>query len=249
MGGRFIIVEGIDGTGKSTLVKLLADALKARGRKVLLTHEPTDLPSGKLILERLSTPGFKASPHEWLGMFVTDRRMNIDTIVKPALMQGKDVIQDRSMYSTLVYQGAMGISERDILKRHEGWHPTPDLLVILDIAPRFGLARTRKRSLGLGQRWVKQQGQKYMFADGDAPQSTEKLHFLQEIRKRYGRIKGDFVMHLPVRKRAGDDWEDKTSEELCEEVISELDLRSNPRDYIDERRYSPSAGTSNDDAS
>ena len=43
-----------------------------RAREVLLTHEPTDLPSGKLILERLSTPGFKASPHEWLGMFVTE---------------------------------------------------------------------------------------------------------------------------------------------------------------------------------
>jgi dTMP kinase len=238
MQGRFIIIEGIDGTGKSTLVKLLAEALAARGRDVLLTHEPTDLPSGKLILERLSTRGFKATPHEWLGMFVTDRRMNIDTIVKPALKQGKDVIQDRSMYSTLVYQGAMGVPEAEILKRHEGWHPKPDLLVILDIAPRFGLARTRRRSMGMGQRWVKQEGQKYMFADGDAPQSTEKLHFLQEIRRRYGRIRGDFVLHLPVREKAGAEWVDKTSRQLRDEVLHELDLRSNPREVIDERRYS-----------
>jgi hypothetical protein len=119
----------------------------------------------------------------------------------------------------------MGVPEDDILKRHAGWHPSPDLLVILDIAPRFGLARTRKRSLGLGQRWVKQEGQKYMFTDGDAPQSTEKLHFLQEIRKRYGRIKGDFVLHLPVRRKAGDDWVDKTSVELRDEVLSALDAR------------------------
>lgn len=221
--GRFLIIEGIDGTGKSTLVELVANALTARGRDVLRTHEPTDLPTGKFILERLGTPGFKASPWEWLGMFVADRRMNIDTIVKPALKAGSDVIQDRSMYSTLVYQGAMGVPEEDILKRHAGWHPKPDLLVILDIAPRFGLARTRKRSLGLGQRWVKQEGQKYMFTDGDAPQSTEKLHFLQEIRKRYNRIKGDFVLHLPVRRKAGDDWVDKTSEELCDEVLRALD--------------------------
>jgi dTMP kinase len=238
MDGRFIIIEGIDGTGKSTLVTLLAEALRKRGRDVLLTHEPTDLPSGKLILERLSTRGFKASPHEWLGMFVTDRRMNIDTIVKPALMRGRDVIQDRSMYSTLVYQGAMGVPEGEILKRHAGWHPKPDLLVILDIAPRFGLARTRKRSMGAGQRWVRQPGQKYMFTDGDAPQTTEKLHFLQEIRKRYKRIKGDFVLHLPVRKKKGDDWVDKSPEQLRDEVLKELDLRSNPREYIDERRYS-----------
>lgn len=238
MTGRFIIIEGIDGTGKSTLVKLLARALRSRGRDVLLTHEPTDLPSGKLILERLSTKGFKASAWEWLGLFVADRRANIDTIVKPALRRGQDVIQDRSMYSTLVYQGAMGVPEDEILKRHAGWHPTPDLLVILDIAPRFGLARTRKRSMGAGQRWVQQPGQKYMFADGDAPQSTEKLHFLQEIRKRYNRIKGDFVLHLPVRKKVNDDWVDRTTEELRDEILRELDLRSNPREYIDAHRYS-----------
>lgn len=237
MSGRFIIIEGIDGTGKSTLVTLLADALKQRGCKVKLTHEPTALPSGKLILERLSTRGFKATPEEWLGMFVTDRRMNIDQIVKPALKQGFDIIQDRSMYSTLVYQGAMGIDEEEILKRHAGWHPKPDLLVILDIAPRFGLARTRKRTLGVGQRWVRQDGQKYMFADGDAPQSTEKLGFLQEIRRRYRRIKGDFVLHLPVRKKVKGEWIDRPSEELCDAVLEELDFRANPRKHIDDRRY------------
>lgn len=240
MRGRFIIIEGIDGTGKSTLVKLVSDALAARGRQVLTTQEPTGLPSGKLILERLSAPGFKASPWEWLGMFVTDRRMNIDTIVKPALESGCDVVQDRSMYSTLVYQGAMGIPPREIMKRHEGWHPQPDLLVILDIAPRFGLARTRKRSLGVGQRWVGQPGQKYMFADGDAPQSTEKLNFLQEIRKRYRRIKGDFVFRLPVRRKAKPEWVDKTPEELRDEILAELDLRTNPREVIDAKRYSKS---------
>ena len=240
MQGRFIIIEGIDGTGKSTLVKLVAAALKARGRKVLLSHEPTNLPSGKLILERLATPGFKASPWEWLGMFVTDRRMNIDTIVKPALASGHDVIQDRSMYSTLVYQGAMGIPPREIMKRHEGWHPQPDLLVILDIAPRFGLARTRKRSLGVGQRWVGQPGQKYMFSDGDAPQSTEKLNFLQDIRKRYRRIKGEFVFRLPVRKKARPEWIDKTPQELCDEIMAELEIRTSPREVIDAKRYSGS---------
>jgi dTMP kinase len=237
MTGRFIIVEGIDGTGKSTLVKLITQALRARGRDVLLTQEPTDLPSGKLILERLSTPGFKASPWEWLGLFVADRRANIDTIVKPALAQGRDVIQDRSMYSTLVYQGAMGVPEEEILKRHAGWHPKPDLLVILDIAPRFGLARTRKRSMGVGQRWVKQAGQKYMFTDGDAPQSTEKLQFLQEIRRRYRRIRGDFVLHLPVRAKVRGNWVDRTPEELRDEVLARLDLQADPRGYIDARRY------------
>jgi dTMP kinase len=225
MTGRFIIIEGIDGTGKSTLARLVGDALQARGRKVLLTHEPSDLPSGKLILERLASGEFATTAHEWMGMFIADRRLSIDTIVNPALKAGTDVVQDRSMYSTLVYQGAMGVPDEEILKRHSGWHPVPDLLVILDIAPRFGLARTRKRSLGIGQRWVRQAGQKYMFKDGDAPQSTEKLHFLQEIRKRYDRIKGDFVLHLPVRRKDGD-WVDKTSEELRDEVLAALDKRA-----------------------
>jgi dTMP kinase len=237
MTGRFIIMEGIDGTGKSTLARLVADALEQRGRRVKLTREPSSLPSGKLILERLATGSFATTAHEWLGMFVTDRRESIDTIVKPALAQGMDVIQDRSMYSTLVYQGAMGVPEDEILRRHDGWHPKPDLLVILDIAPRFGLARTRKRSLGYGQRWVRQMGQKYMFKDGDAPQSTEKLRFLQEIRRRYARIKGDFVIHLPARRKQGKDWIDRTPQELRDEVLKELDARFAPREFIDERRY------------
>lgn len=240
--GRFIVIEGIDGTGKSTLALKLADALRARGRQVLLTNEPSKLPSGKMILERLTDKSMKLTAHEWLGMFVVDRRMNIDTIVKPALERGADVIQDRSFYSTLVYQGEMGISASDILKRHEGWHPVPDLVVILDIAPRFGLARTRKRTLGVGQRYVRQQGQKYIFKDGDAPQSTEKLNFLQSIRRRYARIKGPNIAHLSVREHEGEDWRDKTTDELVVEVLHELDIRSNPREVIDNQRYAGNSG-------
>ncbi|MBK9973921.1 MAG: dTMP kinase [Planctomycetes bacterium] len=242
MRGRFIVIEGIDGTGKSTLAAQLADALRVRGRQVLLTNEPSKLPSGKLILERLTDKSMKLTAHEWLGMFVVDRRMNIDTIVKPALERGTDVIQDRSFYSTLVYQGEMGISASEVLKRHEGWHPTPDLVVILDIAPRFGLARTRRRTLGLGQRFVRQQGQKYIFKDGDAPQTTEKLNFLQSIRRRYARIKGPHVAHISVREHEGEDWRDKSTPELVEEVLHELDLRTNPREVIDNKRYADKSG-------
>ncbi len=240
MAGRFIVIEGIDGTGKSTLANKLAAALRARGRDVLLTNEPTKLPCGQLIIERLADPSMKLSAYEWLGMFVADRRMNIDTIVKPALARGADVIQDRSFYSTLVYQGEMGVSAAEVLKRHEGWHPVPDLVVILDIAPRFGLARTRKRTLGVGQRFIRQMGQKYMFKGGDAPQSTEKLSFLQRIRRRYARIKGPHVAHINVRRKAGKDWEDKTTDELVAEVMGELEKRTAPREYIDARRYAPS---------
>jgi len=241
MRGRFIVIEGIDGTGKSTLAQRLADALRARGRDVLITNEPTRLPSGKLISERLADPSTKLTAWEWLGMFVADRRMNIDTVVKPALERGADVIQDRSLYSTLVYQGEMGVPAAEILKRHEGWHPTPDLVVILDLAPRFGLARTRKRTLGVGQRWIRQQGQKWIFKGGDAPQTTEKLDFLQRIRRRYARIKGPNVVHLNVRARE-DDWRDKSPDELAAEVLHELNARSNPRELVDEQRYAQSGG-------
>src|SRR5262245_21254950 len=105
MRGRFIVIEGIDGTGKSTLAARLADALRARGRDVVITNEPSKLPSGRLITERLADSSIKLSAWEWLGMFVADRRANIDGIVKPALERGADVLQDRSFYSTLVYQG------------------------------------------------------------------------------------------------------------------------------------------------
>lgn len=243
MRGRFIVIEGIDGTGKSTLAQRLAEALRARGREVEITNEPSKLPSGKLITERLVDATIKLTAHEWLGMFVADRRANIDSIVKPALERGADVIQDRSFYSTLVYQGEMGISGPEILKRHEGWHPAPDLVVILDLAPRFGLARTRKRTLGVGQRWIRQKGQKWMFKGGDAPQTTEKLDFLQRIRRRYARIKGPNVAHINVRAH-GEDWRDKTPDELVKEVLRELDLRSNPKEFIDDKRYDQAGGDS-----
>lgn len=215
MAGRYIILEGIDGTGKSTLAKLIAKALREQGREVLLTSEPTDRPCGKLIRERLSNRRFKMTAHEWLGLFVADRRVHIDEIVRPALEAGKDVIQDRSLYSTLVYQGEMGIPEAEILARHEGWHPEPDLLVILDIAPRFGLARTTKRRLGIAQRWVAQSGQNYLFKDGDAPQTTEKLRFLQRLRKRYARIKGANVLHLDVKESTPEEVRDAVLERLA----------------------------------
>jgi dTMP kinase len=198
--GRYIILEGIDGTGKSTVARLLSEALRAQGRDVVLTGEPSDSPCGRLIRERLADRKLKTTAQEWLGLFVADRRLHIENVVRPALAAGKDVIQDRSMYSTLVYQGQMGIAEKDILARHAGWHPEPDLLVILDIAPRFGLARTAKRTRGLGQKWVKQEKQVYLFKDGDGPQTTEKLRFQQGLRKRYARIKGANVLHLEVKE-------------------------------------------------
>lgn len=200
MPGLYIILEGIDGTGKSTVARLLAESLRAQGREVVLTGEPSDSPCGKLIRERLADRKMKTTAQEWLGLFVADRRLHIDNVVRPALATGKAVIQDRSLYSTLVYQGQMGIPEKEILARHEGWHPTPDLLVILDIAPRFGLARTVKRTKGIGQRWTRQKSQVYMFKDGDGPQTTEKLRFQQGLRKRYAKIKGENVLHVDVKE-------------------------------------------------
>ncbi len=213
--GLYIVIEGIDGTGKSTVARLLAEALRARGREVTLTSEPSDRPSGRLIRERLADRSVKMTAHEWLGLFVADRRIHIDEVVRPALARGQDVVQDRSLYSTLVYQGEMGIPEAEVLARHKGWHPPPDLVVILDIAPRFGLARTRKRSLGIAQRWVRQKNQGYMFKDGDGPQTTEKLKFLQALRKRYRRIKGSNVLHLDVKE--------KRPETVCGEILSRLE--------------------------
>ncbi|NUO15374.1 MAG: dTMP kinase [Planctomycetaceae bacterium] len=216
MAGLYIILEGIDGTGKSTVARLLADSLRAVGREVVLTGEPTNAPCGKLIRERLSDKRIKTTAQEWLGLFVADRRVHIDTVVRPALEAGKVVIQDRSMYSTLVYQGQMGIAEKEIMARHDGWHPRPDLLVILDIAPRFGLARTVKRTKGIGQRWTRQKSQVYMFKDGDGPQTTEKLRFQQGLRKRYARIKGENVLHVEVRELAPEQVRDAILAKLAE---------------------------------
>ena len=106
--GKFIVFEGIDGAGKTTQVKLLAERLKALGKKVYITAEPTALPSGKALREVLGGK-VKKSDTEIAVMFTLDRiAHNVDARsgIEKMLSEGAYVLCDRYYYSSLAYQGS-----------------------------------------------------------------------------------------------------------------------------------------------
>ncbi|MFN6095040.1 MAG: dTMP kinase [Verrucomicrobiota bacterium] len=130
--GIFIVIEGIDGTGKSTQSKRLAAWFRSRGREVGLSREPTDGPWGKKLRESATTG--RLSAEEELECFLNDRREHVEMSIKPALAEGKVVILDRYYFSTMAYQGARGFDPAEIRRRNEVFAPQPDLLLILDLS-------------------------------------------------------------------------------------------------------------------
>jgi dTMP kinase len=130
--GIFIVIEGIDGTGKSTQSKRLAEWFRSRGREVVLSREPTDGPWGKKLRESATTG--RLSAEEELEFFLNDRREHVEMSIKPALAEGKVVILDRYYFSTMAYQGARGFDPAEIRLRNEAFAPQPDLLLILDLS-------------------------------------------------------------------------------------------------------------------
>jgi dTMP kinase len=140
--GVLIALEGIDGTGKSTQVRLLAEELSGRGYEVVATREPTDGPFGRRIRE-LYLNRWQAAPGEELELFIADRRQHVRELIEPALAAGKIVITDRYYLSTAAYQGAAGYDPEAILKENEAFAPKPDLVFLLALPPAVGVERIR----------------------------------------------------------------------------------------------------------
>ena len=143
----FVTLEGIDGSGKSTQARLLADALRARGRDVLLTREPGGSPGAEAIRDLVlaGEPG-RWSPVTEALLFTAARRDHLERAVEPALAAGRTVVCDRYADSTRVYQGASGRGDRRALV--DRLHALcverePDLTLVIDLDPAAALARAR----------------------------------------------------------------------------------------------------------
>lgn len=141
--GLFIVLEGIDGTGKSSHAKRLASYFSSLGREVVLSREPTDGPWGKKLRDSASTG--RLEPEEELEYFLRDRREHVEQLIKPALAEGKVVILDRYYFSTMAYQGARGFDPQEIRRRNEEFAPVPDWLFILDVEIDTALQRIGHR--------------------------------------------------------------------------------------------------------
>ena len=112
----FISFEGVDGSGKTTQVALLADALREEGRDVVATREPGGTPAGERIRELLLEGG-EIAPWTEAALFAAARAQLVDEVIRPALARGADVISDRYIDSSLAYQGiARGLGVERVLE-------------------------------------------------------------------------------------------------------------------------------------
>ena len=147
--GYLIVIEGIDGTGKSTQATMLAEALRKSGREVVQSFEPTNGPWGKKLRDSATTG--RLSIEDELEYFINDRREHVEQLIIPTIKSGGIVILDRYYFSTMAYQGARGIDPEVIRVKNETFAPQPDTLIILDLDVDIALQRIGVRD-GASQR-------------------------------------------------------------------------------------------------
>ncbi|MCU0903897.1 MAG: dTMP kinase [Tabrizicola sp.] len=149
MAGLFVSLEGIDGSGKSTQGRLLADALRRDGHAVTLTREPGGSPGAEEI-RRLVLEGHvdRWSAETEILLFTAARRDHLEKTIRPALERGEIVITDRFADSTRIFQG---ITRGDLTATVDRLHDLmigvePDLTLLFDLDPRIGLSRATARA-------------------------------------------------------------------------------------------------------
>ncbi len=147
--GLFITLEGIDGTGKSTQHRLLAQYLKKRGHKVVATREPGSTHVGEQIRDiLLASKTEKLAPVAELMLMYAARAQHLDEVVRPALARGEIVASDRFNDASMAYQGygrKLGVEAVRGIDRIVCGATQPDLTLVLDLSPRQALARAHGR--------------------------------------------------------------------------------------------------------
>lgn len=142
--GRFIVLEGGEGVGKSTQVGLLAATLRGTGHEVVVTYEPGDTKSGaelRAVLLHADTP---LDARTELLLMLADRAQHVAEVIRPAIARGAIVVCDRYAPSTLAYQGVargLGADEVDRLSRWAAGDVDPDAVVVLDLPDAVAEAR------------------------------------------------------------------------------------------------------------
>ncbi len=142
--GTFLTLEGPEGAGKTTQVKLLAGKLEAAGIPHLITRDPGGTPLGKQIRRALLTPGNPVSPMAELLLYSADRAQHVDELIIPALKEGKLVICDRYTDSTVAYQGYGRSLDLNLISQLNAMSTqglTPELTILFDLESEKGLGR------------------------------------------------------------------------------------------------------------
>ncbi|MCL1978442.1 MAG: dTMP kinase [Candidatus Bathyarchaeota archaeon] len=164
MKGVFICIEGLDGSGKSTQARLLTKKLCQAGYAAVFTAEPSQGKIGKFIRSRLFEQERMPTTVEAL-LFAADRIEHVQNIVVPALEAGKIVISDRYVYSSLAYQGSVGLN-LGWIETINAYAQKPDLSIFIDVAPEIVLERLKRKKSVMEnlqtQQYVQKIYQKYV---------------------------------------------------------------------------------------
>jgi len=192
-----VSIEGLDGSGKSTIIKKVAEKLMKHNIDVLITSEPTNGPVGKLIKEYLKQQQIERDRNLEALLFAADRLWHWKNVIQPAVISGKIVITDRYLHSSLAYQSTNLIEEKWILEINK-YVPDPDISVFIDVPPEICLKRLKKsgRSLSI----------------------MENIENLEVVYKRYL----DLVKRGKLRVINGLRKVEEISDEIVEVILSSL---------------------------
>jgi dTMP kinase len=186
--GVLIVLDGIDGTGKTTQAKRLLAALLKKGSDAVYFREPSDSQWG-LRIKKKSVITDSLTPEEELYLFQKDRQENVEKNLKPALRKKKVIVLDRYYFSTIAYQGARGIDPEAIRRQNESFVVKPDLVFILDIAPHEGLDRITLNREKMDSHF-------------------EREDYLVKVRQIFQDLEGENIHHVDASRSEEDIYED-----------------------------------------
>ena len=181
--GVLLAFEGIDGAGKTTQARRLEATLRETGYPVLYTREPTTGPTGQKIRRLIAAGRGTLRPEEELDLFLRDREEHVAAVIRPALARHEVILLDRYYFSTMAYQGALGLDPEMIRRVNEAFAPQPHLTFVLDLPPAAGLDRIR------GGRAA-------------APDTFEREEYLERVRALFAALSGPDILHLDATQSA-----------------------------------------------
>jgi dTMP kinase len=193
----FIVLDGLDGSGKGEMIKRLSSYLKSKGENVLVTREPTDGEYGKqarAILKEEKDP--KASAEKCFELFVKDREEHLAKEIEPFLAKGGIVICDRYYYSTIAFQQTQGLDVEKLIMSNMAFR-TPDITFILDLPADVAIGRIEKR--------------------GNEKEKFEQLEFMEELRNNFLKLKDVLEDNIKIMDAS------LTKDEVFEQIKKEID--------------------------
>jgi dTMP kinase len=204
MRGKFITLEGIEGSGKSTQIAMLRERLQSAGHRVVTTREPGGTPVAERLREiALNAGDDEISPVSELLIMFAARAIHLDTLIRPALERGEWVLCDRFTDATYAYQGAGRGAPEEAIRALQGLvHGglQPDLTLLFDLPVEVGLARARARRGAQAADRFEREGRE----------------FFERVRARFL----DIARREPARVRVID--ADRAPEQVAQAVVSAL---------------------------